>query len=255
MGSHLGSRLRRVRLEQGLTQGTIAGKLKVSQVTICNWEKGKGAPDERELRLLEKVLGKFNVPVHRSPNDSEASRDSDSPANESRIFGDWLRKTREAADMSRYELAEESGVSHVQIYNLEVGRSTNPRDVTRRRLEKALKAKVPEEIQDEVADEQAIEGLGHLIDFDPYKLEDCPACAGVYVFYDVSDRPVYVGKAEVIKKRVSDHVDKFWFKYPIVSHAAYVEIKGTILRHQVEQVLIKFLKSNAVINKQSVDRE
>jgi excinuclease UvrABC nuclease subunit len=77
----------------------------------------------------------------------------------------------------------------------------------------------------------------------------------LYVFYDVSDRPVYVGKAEVIKKRVSDHVDKFWFKYPIVSHAAYVEIKGTILRHQVEQVLIKFLKSNAVINKQSVDRE
>ncbi len=75
------------------------------------------------------------------------------------------------------------------------------------------------------------------------------------MFYDVSDRPVYVGKAKNIKIRVSSHEEKFWFKYPIVSHAAYVEIKDEQLRHQVEQVLIKFLKSNAVINKQSVDRD
>ncbi len=58
-----------------------------------------------------------------------------------------------------------------------------------------------------------------------------------------------------IGRRVEGREEKFWFKYPIVSHAAYVEIKDERLRHQVEQVLIKFLKSNAVINKQSVDRD
>ncbi len=76
----------------------------------------------------------------------------------------------------------------------------------------------------------------------------------VYVFYDVSDRPVYIGESQNIGTRVGTHEDKFWFKFPIVSNAAYVEIKDKDLRHQVEQVLIKFLKSNAVINKQSVDR-
>jgi hypothetical protein len=47
----------------------------------------------------------------------------------------------------------------------------------------------------------------------------------------------------------------FWFKSPIVEKGAYVHIKDSKLRHQVEQILIKFLKSNAVLNKQSVERE
>jgi hypothetical protein len=55
-------------------------------------------------------------------------------------------------------------------------------------------------------------------------------------------------------KRVGDHNEKFWFKYPIVSNAAYVEITDENLRHQIEQILIGFLKSNAVINKYSVVR-
>jgi hypothetical protein len=90
---------------------------------------------------------------------------------------------------------------------------------------------------------------------DPHDAASLPSCPGVYVFYDVSDRPVYVGKAEKISKRVKDHTDKFWFKHPIVSHGAYVQIDGATLRYQVEQVLIKFLKSDAVINKQSVERD
>jgi len=66
---------------------------------------------------------------------------------------------------------------------------------------------------------------------------------------------VYVGQASKIATRVRKHQDRFWFKYPIVSHGAYVQIDNETLRRQVEQVLIKFLKSNAVINKQSVDRD
>ena len=41
---------------------------------------------------------------------------------------------------------------------------------------------------------------------------------------------------------------------PIVQNAAYVGISNKALREQVEKVLIKFLKSNAVLNKQNVDR-
>jgi excinuclease UvrABC nuclease subunit len=74
------------------------------------------------------------------------------------------------------------------------------------------------------------------------------------VFYDVSGRPIYVGKATVIRDRVRNHHEKFWFKNPIVDHAAYIEIQDERLRTQVEQILIKFLKSNAVLNKHHVER-
>jgi hypothetical protein len=94
-----------------------------------------------------------------------------------------------------------------------------------------------------------------LTDFDPYDDRNLPSVAGVYVFYDVSERPIYVGKAATISNRVKEHKDKFWFKFPIVDHAAYIPVSDEKVRHQIEQVLIKFLKSNAVINRQSVERE
>jgi transcriptional regulator with XRE-family HTH domain len=252
----LGTQLSRIRLQQGLTQAALGKKIGVSQATICNWENNKGGPDEMELARIERVLGKLGgISKHTLDDSDRGSNELTAPATDGRLFGDWLRKAREAAGMAVFELAQSSGVSQVQIYNLEAGRSTNPREETRRRLEKALKTEVPSDVQDQVAEERAIEGLGPLTDFDPHDNEDRPKCPGVYAFYDVSDRPVYVGKSKNISSRVASHEDKFWFKYPIVNNAAYVEIKDKELRHQVEQVLIKFLKSNAVINKQSVDRD
>lgn len=255
MATNLGTRLKRARLQQGLSQGQVAEKLDVSQATVSNWEQGKSAPDERELKKLERVLGKLEERNRHRQGGSQSDSDDVVVGGDTRFFGDWLRKSRESAGLSAVELADSSGISLVQIYNLEAGRSTNPREDTRKRLEAALRAKVPRDVQEQVAEEQSIEGLGPLTDFDPHDDEDLPSCSGVYVFYDVSDRPVYVGKAKNIGTRVEGHHEKFWFKYPIVSHAAYVEIKDERLRHQVEQVLIKFLKSNAVINKQSVDRD
>ena len=252
MATWIGKRLRRVRIEQGLSQGVLAEKLKVSQTTISNWEQGRGKPDEAEIKKLERILGEFNKSIKSAKG---GTAEKDVPYSEARPFADWLRTSREAAKLSVHELAEQSEVSPVQIYNLESGRSANPREVTKKRLEKALAVSVPEDVRAEVAEEQAIEGLGALTDFDPYDQVDRPTVPGVYVFYDVSERPVYVGKAKNIKTRVASHEDKFWFKFPIVNNAAFVEIKDDRLRHQVEQVLIKFLKSNAVINKQSVDRE
>lgn len=171
-----------------------------------------------------------------------------------RAFGRWLERAREDAGLSVHELADKAGVSAPAIYNIESGRSSNPRAATQKKLEAALKVSVPAEVLEVAEEGSEIEGLGPLTDFDPHSAADRPRLPGVYVFYDVSERPIYVGKASDIAKRVKDHEDKFWFKFPIVANAAYVEISDETLRHQVEQILIKFLKSNAVINKQSVER-
>lgn len=247
--AQIGKHIRRARVEQGLSQTAVAEKLGTNQAMVSQWETGKKSPKPAELDQLRRVLD-IKSPGRRRKG-AEAAQ---VPAQMERAFGRWLERTRTDAGLSVPELAEKSGVSAVAIYNIEAGKSRNPRVPTRQKLERALKQVTPDEVVEASEESSAIEGLGPLEDFDPHDKKDRPSCSGVYVFYDVSERPVYVGKGENIARRVRDHEEKFWFKAPIVANAAYIEIAEANLRHQVEQVLIKFLKSNAVINKQSVDR-
>ena len=91
-------------------------------------------------------------------------------------------------------------------------------------------------------------------EFDPHNPSDWPEGAGIYVLYDISERPIYVGQGSSIKRRIKEHEEKFWFKAPIVTTAAYILIDDSDLRTKVETILIRFLKKNAVINKQNVER-
>lgn len=247
MPDTLGDAIRRLRLAQGLTLAELGAKLDMSGPGIRNWEVGQIVPSQAKLSRLEEVLGLLSP-----AKDGAGSEVAPNPPHN--VFGVWLSKARSEAGMSVPELARVSGLSAVAIYNIESGRSQNPQTETKARLEKALKTVIPEDVKTEVAEEQGIEGLGALTDFDPHDRGALPNVAGVYVFYDISERPVYIGKAANIADRVRDHSDKFWFKSPIVFNASYIEISNSDMRHKIEQVLIKFLKSNAVINKQSVDR-
>lgn len=96
--------------------------------------------------------------------------------------------------------------------------------------------------------------FGEPLEFDPYDPNNYPTVGGIYVLYDISQRPLYIGQGRSIDKRLKDHNDKFWFRSPIVETGSYVQIDNQSLRKKVEAVLIKFLKSNAVINKQHVHR-
>ena len=68
--ANLGPRLKRARVQQGLTQEQVAAKLHMSQATICNWEQGKGGPDAKELKKLEGILGKFDGPSRKAGDES-----------------------------------------------------------------------------------------------------------------------------------------------------------------------------------------
>jgi hypothetical protein len=114
--------------------------------------------------------------------------------------------------------------------------------------------KLPAETKKEVSAEATVEGVGEFFEFDPHDRDDWPKSAGIYVLYDVSERPIYVGQGASIKIRIKDHEEKFWFKSPIVSTASYIKVEEESLRLKIERILIRFLKRNAVINKQNVDR-
>jgi transcriptional regulator with XRE-family HTH domain len=232
-------------MKQGLSQADLATKLNTTQTTISNWEFGSCKPNKANLKRLIEVLGDFQ----------SSADDTDGVAHSSvGAFGAWLRRAREGTGMSVPELATTAMVSAQTIYLLESGISQNPQSITKKKLEEALRAKIPSEVVHESESSQSIQGLGPLIDFDPYEKLDRPTCSGVYVLYDISDRPIYVGKGINIADRIDKHKDMFWFKFPLVTHGAYLKVNDSTLRHQVEQALIKFLKSHAVINRQSVDR-
>jgi len=166
----------------------------------------------------------------------------------------WLTHARTAKNMSAPELAEIAGLSVPSIYNIESGRISNPRNGTIQKLERALGSTLSAEMKEEIREEATIEGLGEFVEFDPHSDGDLPSAPGIYVLYDISERPIYVGQGSNIRNRIRSHQEKFWFKRPIVETAAYVKIDDTTLREKVEKFLIRFLKSNAVLNKQNVER-
>jgi transcriptional regulator with XRE-family HTH domain len=159
--------------------------------------------------------------------------------------------------LTQGELAEKAGVSGQQISNIETGRTRNPLPKTRSKLEAALGMKLPQNVL--AAEEKlvTIAGLGALVGFDPYDDDALPDIKGVYVFYDRTKRPVYVGRAtkRSIGIRVREHAEKFWFKRPVVQAASYLEIADEGLCKRTEQTLIKFMRTHLLLNRQGVEAE
>jgi transcriptional regulator with XRE-family HTH domain len=231
-----------------MTQAELGEKMGVTQAAISTWETGRVVPGAQQKRRLKEILG-ITTARRTSGAAGPAIVESGPPA-----FGVWLNRQRLQAGMSVTELAAAAGVSGPAIYNIEAGRSPNPRQSSIAKLEKALGAQLPQEAREEMQQEATILGMGELVDFDPHDEANLPTDAGIYVLYDISERPIYVGQSSNIKARIRSHNEKFWFKQPIVQTGAYVGITDRDMREKVELLLIRFLKSNAVINKQNVDR-
>lgn len=232
------NRIRKLRVRAGLSQSELAHKVGVSQVLVSNWEKEKSVQNAEQDEKLKQILG-LGV-------NEDAGQDA-SP------IAAWVNRSRISKDISVPELADRSGLTPPAIYRIEAGITRNLRASTRQKLEKVL-GKMPEGTAEEAAEDAAISGLGSLEDFDPHSEDERPSAPGIYVLYDISERPIYVGEGGNVKKRIQDHEEKFWFKRPIVETASWIKVDDNVLRKQIEAILIKFLKSNAVINKQLVDR-
>lgn len=234
-----GDMVRDARMEKNLNQAQLAKKMGVSPAMISHWETGRFQVASAYLDRLSRVLG-ISVEYEISDNGTP--------------FGNWLNKERNSKGMTAKQLAEKVSISTPAVYAIESGRIRNPRPNTVRRLEKALGKTLPAGIRREIK-EEADAGIGELFDFDPYNPQDVPEFGGIYVLYDISERPIYVGKASSIASRIKAHEEKFWFKQPLVETAACIRVDDSEQRHKIEKLLIQFLKRNAVLNKQNVERE
>ncbi len=240
----IGEAIRVARQQNALSQKELASKVGVTQATVSFWESGKGEPDETHKEKLQTILGADTLTQKLTGQQDESS-----------VLAAWLSRARQEAHMTVAQLAEKANLSGQAIYNIEAGRAQNPRRRTIQLLEKSLGKKFEQEFEEEIRKTSIVEGIGEFQDFDPHDNADWPSEPGIYVFYDISERPVYVGMASDIAERIRGHEDRFWFKRPIVERASYIPVKEKRLRKQIETILIKFLKSNAIINKQGVERE
>jgi len=241
----LATKIKLGREQSGLSQSELASKLTISQGTVSNWETGKAQPDAGQLKRLKSILGPQIFSEQWTPGVLEGPS----------IVGAWLSKARQKSGLTQQELAEKAGVTQVTISHIETGRALNPQQKTIKLLADALGEPFDKEARLELEQASQVEGIGRFTDFNPHDPADYPNEPGVYVFFDNTDRPIYVGMAKNVGERIKQHHDKWWFRDPIVQKASYVQVKDDRQRAQIEAILIGFLKSNAVFNKQQVQRD
>lgn len=165
------------------------------------------------------------------------------------VFGDWLKDEMGKQNVSIAELVARSGITYAGVWNIVNKKTKSPRAETRAKLADALNIVVPAEVEQQVAKEAtSISGLTWT-DFTPSDLQTIPQSGGIYVFYDVTDRPVYVGMSKAnVRYRVKDHQTRFWFKEPLVVRGAFLEVADAELCLKIETILIKFLGKHALLN-------
>lgn len=167
----------------------------------------------------------------------------------------WINEKMSEQDIDPQNLAEKTGLSLPTVRNLITGKTQNPISSTLDKIEKALGEPIPEDTAEDMRQDAEVAGVGQMQSFDPYDDEDLPEGSGVYVFYDISERPVYIGKSITnVRSRIRSHRDKFWFRRPIVETGEYIGSEDDELVKSIETILIKFMKSNAVLNDKEVER-
>lgn len=199
------------------------------------------------------------------------------PSRTSSGIADWLIRERLACGFkTQMELARAAGVTQATISNIELGKSRNPHPKTWDGIVKALRVERTRSTKptqnsgqsdttsfdseaNDVAlaakEQSRIEGIGELVDFEPHDDDALPEDPGVYIFYDVTERPTYIGQSDNIRRRIrGKHDEKFWYREPIVQTAAYIRVDDRDERLRIEKLLITVLRSHALINKAHVQR-
>jgi transcriptional regulator with XRE-family HTH domain len=172
------------------------------------------------------------------------------------IFGNWLRLEMERKNISIADLVERTGITYMGIWNIVKGNTISPRAETRKKLAEAIAETIPFAVEAEIENQAAPLPGFEWVDFTPTDLETVPQKSGVYVFYDITDRPVYVGKSSKnVRIRVKDHQTRFWFKSPLVVRGAFLAVPDADMCLKIETILIKFLGKHALLNSKGVVRD
>lgn len=125
MSNNLGKTIKEARIAKGMTQGQLAILSGITQTQISNIETGRTKrPQLLTLHSLNEYLGLEEV--------MEQTRE------QSYFIGKKIEELRVNKRLSQRQLANLSGVSEIQIRNIEQGKTKKPRLRTIELLDEAL---------------------------------------------------------------------------------------------------------------------
>jgi transcriptional regulator with XRE-family HTH domain len=175
------------RTARNVTIKELAARAKINARTLREIETGKRpnpshVTRDKLKRALEGVQESATATV-------EGDDGGDTAPTASEAYGEWLLSERSAGNLTRQDLAEKAGINPRTLREIERGkRHGSP--ATRKNLEAALGSSPPTSVKKIVDEETTIEGVGQFADFNPHDPDEIPNVPGVYVFYDISDRPI-----------------------------------------------------------------
>jgi transcriptional regulator with XRE-family HTH domain len=226
------------RVKKDWTQKKLADELNVSQTLISFWEKGSQRPNAEMREKLVEVFG-------AGFRDEETFGMS---------LGEWLRSKREERKLTMGELAQKTGLSWPAIKLIEDGVTQSPHRKTVEALEKVL-GELPSVQSKDFEDERKVAGfdLIGINDIDDWQAEASRTrekIPCIYIIYDKSNRPVYIGQTDNLYRRFKNHEREFWWKKPIAHRYAYIVVEDAKFRRDVEKVMIKLVGTHALMNEQ-----
>ena len=174
---------------------------------------------------------------------------------------EWIITRRIEMGLSKRELCAQAGITEVTLWNLLKG---NHKPIQRTRdailgvigpIPEEQVQEGPEEAEDlpEVIEVPENQHVGTLISCNHWDEEDRPEGAGVYIFVDRTERPVYIGKSGNIRGTLRDRYHSrrarpYWIQQYIVPTMWFIPIDNADIRAAVESAMIAAHRGTLLFN-------
>ena len=199
------------------------------------------SPSEQMMNRLRDALGEIRGgrPDQQLEN-NEPSVD----------FSAWLGLQMEAKSLTAQQLAKIVGCHPTTVSSILARRIENPSNEMMAKIRLALNEEVPASIVRELHELKSFADKEDVWDdFNPHDHDSIPNKPGVYALFSPTDAVMYVGMAKNVRSRISNHRDKKWFLPEIIEYGMLFYSDDENERKKIEDILIKFLRTRAWLNK------
>lgn len=176
--------------------------------------------------------------------------DQQEPKEDGLDFADWLNLQMEAKSLTAQQLAKIVGCHPTTVSSILTRRIENPSNEMMAKIRVALNEEVPASIVRELHERKSFADKEDVWDdFNPHDHDSIPNKPGVYALFSPTDAVMYVGMAKNVRARISSHRDKKWFLPEIIEYGMLFYSDDENERKKIEDILIKFLRTRAWLNK------
>jgi transcriptional regulator with XRE-family HTH domain len=165
-------------------------------------------------------------------------------------FAEWLTFQMEAKSLNGTQLSKLAGCHNTTILAILNRRIENPSNEMMEKIRTALQEEIPLVVTNDLNEKKKFDNKQDVWDdFNPHDHDSIPNKPGVYALFSPTNIVLYVGKAQNVRSRIASHREKKWFLQDIIEYGMLFYSDDENERKKIEDILIKFLRTNAWLNK------